>query len=323
MLTPFEHNLLLGHTPVVEHFASCAQRNRLPHGWLFLGGEGIGKRTLAVRLVHRLFVHDPQQISSPQILEACLREKSHPDFVLCEGKGDKPISVDEIRTLKEFLSKKPQSGSTRCVILTRIDACRPSALNALLKLLEEPFSGTYIFLTALCSHAVLPTIRSRCATFHLKGLAPQAFFQGLKALYACELEKHSVSIASPPHPQSSEAHILYRLAQGRIGKGFSLLCEDNWLSILKTLQRSLSPQTTLAELKTLCDIASTNIGLFEEVLLLWGYQAALHSCHLSRHLFWEHMLENCRASLRDARIFHLDMRQTIFSLLLKIRAAFS
>ena len=53
-------------------------------------------------------------------------------------------------------------GNAKAAIIEPAEAMTPSAANALLKTLEEPAEGTYLFLVSHQPEKLLPTIRSRC-----------------------------------------------------------------------------------------------------------------------------------------------------------------
>ena len=72
------------------------------------------------------------------------------------------IPVDQVRELSARLATTPQYGSAKVAIIDPADDMNDAAANALLKTLEEPVPGRYLWL--LCANpARLPaTIRSRC-----------------------------------------------------------------------------------------------------------------------------------------------------------------
>lgn len=84
--------------------------------------------------------------------------------------------IATIHRLRTEASRRPVLGIRRIFVITDAealvvneDAAAPAA-NALLKLLEEPPSGTYFVLTSKTPHRLPRTIRSRCATLRLAPL---------------------------------------------------------------------------------------------------------------------------------------------------------
>lgn len=77
------------------------------------------------------------------------------------------IGIDEIRRIKHILSLKPYGGTNRLIIIYEIDKATLEAQNALLKILEEPPFTTFLILTTINHHLLLPTITSRCQVIRL------------------------------------------------------------------------------------------------------------------------------------------------------------
>jgi len=71
-------------------------------------------------------------------------------------------SINEIRTIKNFLSQKPYNHLNKVVIIKDAHNLAAEAQNALLKILEEPGLNNYLILTTNQPYALLPTIHSRC-----------------------------------------------------------------------------------------------------------------------------------------------------------------
>jgi hypothetical protein len=79
--------------------------------------------------------------------------------------GEKIIKVEQIRQLVRWLGQHGfEQGSKRAVVL-QAQRWHADAPHILLKALEEPATNTDIVLTTDSPSSMLPTIRSRCATF--------------------------------------------------------------------------------------------------------------------------------------------------------------
>ncbi len=101
--------------------------------------------------------------------ETChlLKIGNHPDYLVVErrsegGKKEASIKVDQIRWLCAELSVKPHLGEKRFVAILEADKMVPAAQNALLKALEEPWTGCAFALFTENRERLLPTILSRC-----------------------------------------------------------------------------------------------------------------------------------------------------------------
>ena len=83
--------------------------------------------------------------------------KANPDFLLMESET---FGIDDSRNMKKWVSGKPLLGEIKaCLIVT--NSITLEAQNALLKVLEEPPMGTYIFINIDSLGNLLPTFLSR------------------------------------------------------------------------------------------------------------------------------------------------------------------
>lgn len=141
--------------------------SRLPHALLLHGQEGLGKELFALRLAHTLVCAKPDaQAAACGECPSCLlfAAGTHPDLVVTKPIEDSAvITVDQVRTLGDFLALRPHTAARKIMILAPAQAMNQNAANALLKLLEEPPLGS-VFLLVTAHVTRLPaTIRSRCA----------------------------------------------------------------------------------------------------------------------------------------------------------------
>jgi len=90
------------------------------------------------------------------------RYGKHIKQILYDIAEEKDLNIAKTRQIKSFLSQKSFQNQPRLVIIHQAHLLRPPAQNALLKTLEDPPLGTYIFLLASQKDFFLPTILSRC-----------------------------------------------------------------------------------------------------------------------------------------------------------------
>jgi len=142
-----------------------AGRSQHAHAYLLHGPTGIGKRALAERLMARLLCLAPNGLDACGSCKSChlLAAGTHPDnFVLEPEEADKPIKVDQVRELVDFVVQTAQLGGRKVVLLEPAEAMNLNAANALLKSLEEPSGNTVLLLISHQPSRLLPTIKSRC-----------------------------------------------------------------------------------------------------------------------------------------------------------------
>lgn len=156
-----------------EAFLDAWQRGRLHHAWLLCGVEGTGKATFAYRAARRLLgaaadpTRGPLGARRDDPVSRLISAQAHPDLLVLErlvegGKVKKSISVDQSRELPEFFSKSPSQAQHRVAIIDAADDLNINAVNALLKILEEPPESGVLFLVTHAPGRLLATIRSRC-----------------------------------------------------------------------------------------------------------------------------------------------------------------
>ena len=127
------------------------------HALLIVGPSGIGKQSLADSIAEAVLAITPATIDSYAYVKKIRPTEKN------------TISIDEIRQLERFLSLRVplKKDFNRAVIIQDAHSLSLEAQNALLKMLEEPPSGTIIILTTKHSQALLPTIRSRVQSINL------------------------------------------------------------------------------------------------------------------------------------------------------------
>ena len=158
------------------------------HSTLLLrGAKGLGKRKFAGKLAALMlcetFAASHEAATSENLFEveaaeqptapsracgectncALLKAGTHPDIHwLTVEDQKKQVSVDSVRALAESVLKTPQVANIKVCMIDPADALNESSANALLKLLEEPPSGSFFLLVSDHFERLLPTIRSRC-----------------------------------------------------------------------------------------------------------------------------------------------------------------
>ena len=154
------------HEAAWRHLAVARQQQRVPHGILLGGMEGLGKSAFARRLGMSLVCPNPDTNGDAcGCCDACrqVRAGSHPDLMLIvPEEAGKPIKIDAIRKLTARSALTAQPGGHRVIIIDPADAMNRSAANALLKTLEEPGSRTILVLVSARPDLLPATIRSRC-----------------------------------------------------------------------------------------------------------------------------------------------------------------
>jgi DNA polymerase-3 subunit delta' len=128
----------------------------------------------------------PKGASTPEKLSRALEEARWETLAEIRKDPLRPLPVDgprtlylaAARTLRRQAQSRPSMGERQVFIIAEAETLAPQessseAANALLKLLEEPPSGTVLILTSGEPGRLLPTIRSRTTHLHLPPLTSQ------------------------------------------------------------------------------------------------------------------------------------------------------
>lgn len=89
------------------------------------------------------------------------------------GSGGRYL-VSQVKAMRAEIFNTSLSAEGRAVLLYHVERMNEESANALLKVMEEPPEGVLFLLTADSLAGVLPTIRSRCISFAVAPVAPEA-----------------------------------------------------------------------------------------------------------------------------------------------------
>jgi len=166
---------IVNHQQALQRFRRSVERDRLASTYLFVGPEGIGKRTFALKLAEALLCEQNEESK----LEPCgscpgcqqVRATTHPDLVLVSKPKDKAfIPVETFIGDKEHrrqeglchdIGLKPFRGGRKIAIIDDADFLNQEGANSLLKTLEEPPPKSLLILLGTSEQRQLSTIVSR------------------------------------------------------------------------------------------------------------------------------------------------------------------
>lgn len=138
---PVTFSDVVGQEQLVTLLTSSIEQKKIAHAYLFCGGRGTGKTTVA-----RIFARDI----------GCNPE----DIIEIDAASNR--GIDEIRELREAVRTAPFSSPYKVYIVDEAHMLTKEAANALLKTLEEP-PAHVVFILATTDPEKLPsTIVSRC-----------------------------------------------------------------------------------------------------------------------------------------------------------------
>ena len=169
-----------------ELIESAFQRGRLGHAFIISGTKYAGVESLTTRIVNLINREEKSDntgdvMNDFDLFGEVTNEDKPPepeaeDLADLEGElvrivrpmmKSRIISVDAIRELEKTMFKSVPKGKHKVGIIVDADRMRTEAANAFLKTLEEPPSGSILFLLTPSPERLLSTILSRCVNIPL------------------------------------------------------------------------------------------------------------------------------------------------------------
>ena len=223
---------LIGHENAEMRFRAAFNASTLHHAWLITGAAGIGKASLAYRMVRTVLGGVPaskNRLDVPASDPVAQRVQSlgHGDFLLIRRPYDMKtkklraeIPVAEARKIGDFFSRKAAEGGWRVCLIDGIDDMNASAANGVLKTLEEPPEKALLILLSAVPGRLLATIRSRCMHVPLRPVR--------------DTDMHAW-LESQTNADADDIQAAVRLSHGAPGRALALI--QNADTVLRPLSR--------------------------------------------------------------------------------------
>lgn len=199
---------------IEQDIAIKALKNIISQGqvsgtYLFLGPDGVGKRTTAIEFSKAINCVENNSDSCDTCV-SCARINSlnHPDiFIIEKEKGSNFIKIERIREMIYQASLKPYEAKKKVFIVLDAEDMNEESSNAFLKLLEEPPQNQIFILTTSRISGILSTVLSRCRVIKFNLLSRSGIQNFL--VTNCSFSKE-------------EANLFSHMGMGSIGNSVSL-----------------------------------------------------------------------------------------------------
>jgi len=183
---------LIGQNGVRRTVEGFLKQNRLPHTLLFWGPPGVGKFTYSLILASqlngdrdRIFrnIYPDVMVVFPNFKrvereEVFQMRRGGRYYKLRDKQGN--ILIDEIREIKRVSALTPYEGKWKVFIIAQAERMTVEAMNAFLKVLEEP-GPENLFILITTDPSLLPeTIVSRAVNLRFKSLSQDELKQVLQ-----------------------------------------------------------------------------------------------------------------------------------------------
>ncbi len=228
--------LYLVSADILDRMHVGLQNNRLHHGWILGGDEGIGKFRLAKQIAAWILsagnensagLFEGEQAACPHPAPDSLKWRRsaaclwwrHPDLLVIQPEEDEKnksglIKAEQIRKSSAFFAHHSARSKWRVAIIDNLDVVNRAGMNAMLKTLEEPPSNCLLLLISSQMGGILLTIRSRCITANLSPLL---------------LRKQAQFLYPRPDADTDQLEILAALSKGSPGRAMQLAELACWI----------------------------------------------------------------------------------------------
>lgn len=210
---PRDFNDVVGQEHITVTLKNEVSTGKFSHAYLFTGSRGTGKTTCSKIIAKAVNCENPQDGNPCNKCSACTGIEDGSVLDVSEIDAASNNGVDNIRQLREEAYFLPASVKYRVYILDECHMLSAGAVNALLKILEEPPEHVIFILATTEVHKVLPTILSRCQRFDFKRIKPRTIAD--RILHVCSAEEIAVT--------DSAAMLIARLSDGGMRDALSLL----------------------------------------------------------------------------------------------------
>ena len=210
---PAKFSELVGQEHITKTIKNQIISDRVGHAYLFNGGRGTGKTSIAkilARAVNCLNLQDGEPCNECEICKAAL-DGSLTDIVEMDAASNN--SVEDVREIREAVNFLPTKAKYRVYIIDEVHMLSTGAFNALLKTLEEPPKHVKFLLATTEPQKIPATILSRCQRFDFKRISNEDIIKRLKIV--CEESNIEIS--------DEALNLIATLAEGGMRDALSIL----------------------------------------------------------------------------------------------------
>ena len=145
-----------------------------PHAWCLVHAPAVAADSLTDHLSHSLLCDAPTKGEPCGVCVSCRIPDPHPDILTLGPEGAAGmIKIDAVREAIEVAYTTASIAGRRVMIVRPADCLNQAASNALLKVVEEPPSGTVFIFQTSVPGKLLPTLVSRLRMVKVPVPTPQ------------------------------------------------------------------------------------------------------------------------------------------------------
>jgi DNA polymerase-3 subunit gamma/tau len=176
---------VIGQDHIVGTLKNQLAAGRIGHAYLFSGSRGVGKTSLARIFSRAINCENPKSAPCGKC-PPCLSTQRENSLDIIEIDAASNNGVDDARDLREKIKYPPINGKYKVDIIDEDHMLTGSALNALLKTLEEPPAHAVFILATTEPHKLPATILSRCLRFDFRLVSMKTLSHLVAKIYDSE-----------------------------------------------------------------------------------------------------------------------------------------
>lgn len=267
---PSSFSEVLGQELVKSVLENSLKQNRIKHGYLLNGPKGVGKTTLARIFASRLNSLDTQPEAVIDIIELDAASNT---------------GIDNIRQLIDSSKTPPINGKHKIYIIDEVHMLSKSAMNALLKTLEEPPEYLVFLLATTNPEKLLPTVLSRLTKLTLQAHSELDLVSNLKRIAEIEglkIDQESLELIAKRSGGSQRDAINYletissynfeKITVSNTSQILGILPVNILEKTLTSLENNSLNSELVAEIENLGFDGDTFLGQFLEYLIDLGFK---------------------------------------------------
>ncbi|WWO98028.1 MAG: DNA polymerase III subunit delta' C-terminal domain-containing protein [Candidatus Dasytiphilus stammeri] len=168
-----EENTLIHGYPWLNHlYQKIIKQYQIARGYhalLINAADGLGLDQLILKISGWLMCLYPININPCGNCHSCqlMLVRNHPDCYLLNIE-DNTIGIETIRNLCDKIYQRPLIARIKIIWISKVEQMTDAAVNALLKMVEEPPDNTYFLLSSIENPSIIPiSLRSRCQIWQI------------------------------------------------------------------------------------------------------------------------------------------------------------